>query len=383
MQYKEKTTVEFFLTKPTQNGTLKKKISDEQMVTVPYPPSKTYPPMCSIPDDREGKGGRPTIIRYISTESSIYADEQSEEWDRKKFLDGELTYDPITFVDGRLIVPKSNTTLVEYLRKCRFNEKNSKVLGYRKRPFFEFNSTAVAKKNMDESKGAFERELSCRQMSMDEAKAVLRVSGQIKNVRGLMRPVDENRWDLVVYAKRDSEAFDSVYADPLLLDKYNILSAVDGGVLSWIGQYQDVLTDATTGTAICRAPQGKDKLTFAAKYLVEEAPETYAVVKRKLGIVVDEEVAGTDSTDINDIVASGTKEQVINAMVRYQRDPANKETRLFNAAGRDILYDTIRLVDPVGKKFGYDAVKLFLLDEANSDTYAEIYGKFINLVKEK
>lgn len=378
--------VEFFLTKPNEKGTLKKVIDDERMVTVPYNAGLRFPSFCMVTDDRPHSKtkGREVMIRYSNSEASIWVDEQYEKWDLKEYRLGNIKCTPIYFIDGRLRVDSNDETQLEYLRRCRFNNKNAQKYGYNNKTFFEFNANEVAENYIASTEREFKLEKEAREMDYDKALATVRVAGEVKHYNELVQlSPKEVRWYLIRLSKRDVDNFDAVVNDEYLHPKYDILSATDANLLMWTGQYKDVLVDSKTGDVICKAEQGSDKLTFAARYLSEKAPETYSAIRRKLG---REEInSGREAKDVNDIqdlIANGSKEQLVDAFINWHKDKEN-DFRIFDqVSGADIKFNGVHLIDPKGGR-GYAGAKAYLLLEENSDVFQAIYEKWVTQVNSK
>jgi hypothetical protein len=324
------------------------------------------------------------MIRYSATEASIWVDEQYEKWDLQQYKLGLIKCTPIYFIDGRLRVDSTDETQLEFLRKCRFNKKNTEKYGYNGKSFFEFNANEAAENYIASTEKEFKLEKEAREMDFDKALATVRVAGEVKHQNELFQlSPKEVRWYLIRLSKRDSDNFESVIKDELLFPKYDILSATDTNVLMWTGQYKDVLADAKTGDVICKAEQGSDKLSFAARYLSEKAPETYSAIRRKLG---REEInSGREAKDVNDIqdlIANGSKEQLVDAFIDWHKDKENGFRIFDQVSGADIKFNGVHLIDPKGGR-GYAGAKAYLLLEENSDVFQAIYEKWVTQVNSK
>lgn len=378
-------TVEFFLTKVNERGTLKKVIDDERMMTIPYNVSKRFPSFCKVVDDRTHSPtkGREVLIRYVDTEASIWVDEQYDTFDIQRYKLGEVRCTPIYFLDGRLRVDASNETLLEYLRKCRFNNKNAEKYGYRDKTFFEFNAEEAADKYISSTDREFRLEKLAREMDYDKALATVRVSGEVKHYNELatLSP-KEVRWYLIRFSKKSPDDFEATTDDEYLTIKYDILTATDVNLLTWTGQYKDVLADARTGDVICKADQGIDKLAFVSRYLIEKAPETYSAIRRKLGRdEIKDGVGATNVDDVQDLIANGNKGQLVDAFIKWHKDKENGIEVFDPTAGADIKFNGQNLIGT--KSRGYNGAKEYLMQEANQDVFQAIYEKWVTQVNTK
>jgi len=379
-------TVEIFLSKANERGTLKKVIDDERMVTVPYNAGLRFPSFCMVVDDRLNSPtkGREVMIRYSASEASIWVDEQYEKWDLQQYKLGNIKCTPIYFIDGRLRVDAHDETQLDFLRKCRFNKKNSQKYNYNNKTFFEFNAEESAENYIANTEKEFKLEKQAREMDFDKALATVRVSGEVRHQNELLQlSPKEIRWYLIRLSKRDSNLFESTIEDNYLHQKYDILTATDMNVLAWTGQYNDVLADAKTGDVICKAEQGSDKLTFAARYLQEKSPETYSAIRRKIGRgEINSGREAKDVNDLQDLMDNGSKDQLADAFINWHKDKENDFKIFDQVSGADIKFNDIHLIDNSGKR-GYAGAKGYLLLEENSDVFQAIYEKWVTQVNSK
>jgi len=381
-------SVEFFIKQRNpEGGTLKRMVSGDKYETIPYNSSLRIPSFCVVTDTRPNSPtqGRPITIRYVEGEASIYTDKQSQEWDVGKYRLGEIKCPNIYFRNGRLSVNKANVTLLEYLRSCRFNDENAPQYSYRGKTFIEYKPESVAKDYIEKTDRQFELEYLARKASFEKSKSVLRVSGEIGHTTKLLRvSPDEARWYLIRMVKEKADKFDSVFNDPLLEAKYDILTALDLQKLRWTGAYSNILAFGDTGETVCNASQGNDKLQFAANYLFNQNPETYSYIRKLIGRGVETEAGkGTDSTDPRDIIAHGTREQIIDGIVAWHRDTSNEYKVFDDVKGADIRFMGEALVDNQSNKKGYDAAKKYLLRDENREVFNSVFQKWVEQVNSK
>ena len=369
----EDEVVEFFMSKPNERGTLRKKTADgEYTMTVPFNVSKRYPAFCVIKDDRKDSPtfGKPITIRYMDGEPFIYVDKQSQPWDLEKYKLGKIKLPSIYFI--------------EFLRKCRWNEKNAAQYNYKDKTFFEFNAEDVAEKYIEDTDRTFELEYKARNVSWDKGNAILRVSGTIRHIGEItkMSP-KQTKFYLIDLVKKDADKFEKVFNDHYLQTKYDILTALDTNNLKWTGAYNTTLVDTTRGEVICNAPQGDDKLQFAASYLFDRSPETYSYIRKMIGRGEATSAGkGTDSTDPRDIIANGTKEQIVDAIIAWHRD-TSIEDKVFDVKGPDIRFNGVVLSDPFGNTKGYNAVKVHLMEDSNEETFNAVFNLWVKQVNSK
>lgn len=374
---------QFFLSKPNTKGTLKKQVNEDQLQTVPFPTNKRFPSFCSVVDSRKDSKtrGRKVTVRYVEGEPSIYVDEQNTKWDLKEYREGNLPSTPIYFNQGRINVSASNVTLLEYLRICPWNTENNASNNYTGVAFHEFKPEAEAKKSFTTERGTFMLEKEAYIMSLDKAMAILRVSDKVNHVNVFTAEGGKSeeglRWELILMIKNNPELFRMVAEDPRLMIKYDILTAIDRDILTWVGQYKEILSYRTTGEVICATDQTRDKLDFSAEYLITKALPTLNGIRTQLGRTVEAEAEKNEGLDSKlDFIQKGTKEQIVDKIIEDHRD-RDKPSVFDVAKGNTVKFGGTPISIDDTKVSGYQSARLFLNDPENQPVYEAVMAEWM------
>jgi hypothetical protein len=133
---------------------------------------RTYPVSLAIPSEDiiYGEDGFQTRIRYAVGERSIFVTEQSE---------FAKPAPKIKFLDGFLVIPNSNKTLIEYLRASNFNSETEKKVEGRNTIYREMNYKRDAEEAFrnEMEKGRAEAEFWVLEKDSDKLRAVARKMG--------------------------------------------------------------------------------------------------------------------------------------------------------------------------------------------------------------
>mgnify|MGYP003636721351 CR=1 FL=1 len=330
-------TYQFFLSKPNERGTLKKAVNEDQMITVPFPTNKRFPSFCTVTDPRE---------------------------------------------EGRINVSAQNNTLLEYLRLARWNKANASKYNYTGILFHEHKHNQVAEENFTKAKGTFLLEQEAHTMGLDKARAILRVSDKVNHIKFFTENGGKSeegiRWEIILLIKNDSELFTNLTQDNKLMAKYDVLSALDMDILTWAGQYGEILSHKMSGEVICVSDQSGDKLEYCANYLMTKGVPTLNGIRRLLGRkeMSVQEKSNKNLNSAMDFLNEGTKEEVVAKIIADHKD--KESPKVFDPVnGSDIKFNGIALTDPAGEVKGYGGATQFLTNDANQVTYEAVLAKWM------
>lgn len=191
--------------------------------------------------DKEYGYSRP--IRYVENQNYIFEDEQK---------DG-AKLGSIVFEDGKLVVPKENVILQQFLA---LHPDNGTV-------FYEFDPEAKAQADLDKELKGFEAVAMALEMDISKLEAVARVifphrvdsmtSGEIKR-------------DVVFYAKKNPEQFEKV-ANNSNIQMRNLASkAISLGVIK-IADDNVTIKWGTNGKEITKLPFSADPMETLAAWM--------------------------------------------------------------------------------------------------------------------
>ena len=153
--------------------------------------------------------GTNRALRYARNQKSPYEDEQ----------DGNAIVEPIVFEDGFLHVERSNQVLQKFLSIHPLFGKQ----------FVEVNKEKDAEAEMEYLSLEADALAEARSLSLDELENVCRVAFG-KNTDRMSSA--ELKRDVLVFAKKDPEAFLNVIQDPDLRYNSNVQRFFDAGLLS-------------------------------------------------------------------------------------------------------------------------------------------------------
>jgi hypothetical protein len=205
-------------------------------------------------------------IRYVPGETSIYADEQSENAKMRE---------PISFNNGYLFVDHTNPTLKKYLSLCNANGSNPHRIKSKSIIFNVKDNEKSAQQKIEEVGSTMEAVQSALKMPVNELMGYAKVLG-IK----IDRSVDEVRWDMKIQAEKNPKGFLAGMNDPRTEMKQVLLMAQESGIISMKGKS---VTWSASGNTICIPPVGIKPLDKMVDYCSQgEGEQVYAEIERRL-----------------------------------------------------------------------------------------------------
>ena len=205
-------------------------------------------------------------IRYVPGETSIYADEQSENAKMRE---------PIAFNNGYLFVDHTNPTLKKYLNLCNANGSNPHRIKSKSILFTVKDDEKSAQQKIEEVGSTMEAVQSALKMPVNELMGYAKVLG-IK----IDRSVDEVRWDMKVQAEKNPKGFLAGMNDPRTEMKQLLLMAEESGIIAMKGKS---VTWSASGNTICIPPVGIKPLDKMVDYCSQdEGEQVYAEIERRL-----------------------------------------------------------------------------------------------------
>mgnify|MGYP003142811927 FL=1 len=205
-------------------------------------------------------------IRYVPGETSIYADEQSENAKMRE---------PIAFNNGYLFVNHTNPTLKKYLSLCNANGSNPHRIKSKSIIFTVKDDEKSAQQKIEEVGNTMEAVQSALKMPVNELMGYAKVLG-IK----IDRSVDEVRWDMKIQAEKNPKGFLAGMNDPRTEMKQVLLMAEESGIISMKGKS---VTWSASGNTICIPPVGIKPLDKMVDYCSQgEGEQVYAEIERRL-----------------------------------------------------------------------------------------------------
>ena len=205
-------------------------------------------------------------IRYVPGETSIYADEQSENAKMRE---------PIAFNNGYLFVDHTNPTLKKYLSLCNANGSNPHRIKSKSIIFNVKDNEKSAQQKIEEVGSTMEAVQTALKMPVNELMGYAKVLG-IK----IDRSVDEVRWDMKIQAEKNPKGFLAGMNDPRTEMKQVLLMAQESGIISMKGKS---VTWSASGNTICIPPVGIKPLDKMVDYCSQgEGEQVYAEIERRL-----------------------------------------------------------------------------------------------------
>lgn len=201
------------------------------------------------------------VLRYASNQKSIFEDEQ----------DGNSIISPIIFEDGFLRVPKNNPVLQEFLYYHPMNGKK----------FEEVDNERDAREELESLEQEIDALATAKELTIEQAEAVGRIL-LASNVASMTTA--ELRRDLMVYARRDAQAFMSAVTNPELQLVSKINRFVDERLISIRNNGRDVHYNLKDNKKrIVAVPFGDETIGFLASYFKsDEGVEILEFLEKQL-----------------------------------------------------------------------------------------------------
>lgn len=185
-------------------------------------------------------------VRYCEGESSIFADEQSENPVRT----------PLQFRMGVLIVPRTQPNLIEFLEKNPKNKSNGGNL------FYLVDYIQKKQATLDDEYVAADAIVTLRSKSADELLMVATAYGMNTD-----RDFAEIKHDLLQKAKANPVGFMKSFDDPSVKMRSKIKSAESYNVIKLD---HDAIRWFDTGQQIISVPAGMDPMDVFVRYCMTE-----------------------------------------------------------------------------------------------------------------
>ena len=205
-------------------------------------------------------------IRYVPGETSIYADEQSENAKMRE---------PIAFNNGFLFVDHTNPTLKNYLDTCNANGSNPHRIKSKSVLFTIKDDEKSAQDKIAQVSDVMDAVQAALKMPLNELVGYAKVLGVNTN-----KSVDEIRWDMKIQAEKNPTAFLSGMNDPRTEMKQLLLMAQESGIIS---MKKTAVTWTNSGNTICVPAIGVKPIERMVDFCSEgEGEQIYSEIERRL-----------------------------------------------------------------------------------------------------
>jgi len=195
--------------------------------------------------------GRRRKIRYVRGEQSIYAEEQAKGAKAKM----------IKFEQGVVVVHYTDTTLLEFMRKCNYNKSNPDRLTEMRQVYFEIDKTTVAKKSIEQEVTILEASTLALRAPLSK---IIPIAKYLKIDTN--KSLDEIRYALKNLGTKNPKKFIQLFDDKEAVFKGMCLMAAEYGVLKVTAN--DIKWE--NGTKIMSIPLGQPAFEALVSYLKEE-----------------------------------------------------------------------------------------------------------------
>lgn len=190
----------------------------------------------------DGKMRRP--LRYATNQSSVFMDEQQ----------GDVIIGRITFLDGKLTVPKEDTLLQKFLSV--YHPDLNKV-------YFEFDAEQDASEDLGEEFEMLDALNVVRDMDIADLEAIARA---VFKSRVNTMTSSEIRRDVLMFAKSDPQEFMSLANDENLKLRNIAIRAHEFGIISISKDNRTVTWNDKTKDKIITVPFGENVFSALASF---------------------------------------------------------------------------------------------------------------------
>tara|TARA_B110000114_G_scaffold30729_1_gene31693 strand:- start:6778 stop:7599 length:822 start_codon:yes stop_codon:yes gene_type:complete len=199
-------------------------------------------------------------LRYATNQPSVFADEQK----------GISTLGRIILRNGQLVVPKEQVALQKLL---------SLYHPFKDQIYYEFDPVGISENELDWIELELEALNSAREMTVDEAEAILRVEFGSK-VSELSS--SEIKRDLMIFAKRQPNLFIQLANDDNVQLRNVGVKAVEANIIS-LSQDQRTFNYGETNRKLLTIPFDEHPYSALAAYFkTDEGMEVYKAILKKL-----------------------------------------------------------------------------------------------------
>ena len=233
-------------------------------------------------------------IRYVKGESSIYADEQSE--------DAKDRVSPIIVQGNLLLVDDNQPNKMEYLEKCNYNASNEMRRKDVNALIRVYDPNAQRQKWLDKEERIMDAKYKVKELDLNELKAFLLVlandPNQIYNINK-MSP-QEIRHEGYRRAEADPKRFFEEIGSLDNKHKLVLMQAISSGLVRFDKETNDLTLD--DGMHILRAPMGINVIDYFLEKVKTDAAfdNVFDTIKDRMRVVdyKSEKVAQPEHIDI-------------------------------------------------------------------------------------
>jgi len=201
------------------------------------------------------------VLRYARNQRSPFEDEQ----------DGNAIMEPIIFEDGFLRVPRTNPVLQEFLYYHPLNGKK----------FVEVNEEKDAQEIVEQLNLEVDALIEAKSLTIDQLESVSRV---LLGRDTTKVTTAELKRDILIYAKREPQAFMNMINDPMLRLQSNVKLFFDKNLLSFRNKQKEVWFNTSSNkTKMLTVPFGEDPVFIVSSYLQsDDGLETLKMLEKLL-----------------------------------------------------------------------------------------------------
>lgn len=189
-------------------------------------------------------GTRQRALRYATNQSSIFVDEQQ----------GDVIIGRITFTDGKLVVPKENILLQQFLSIYH------PALG---RDYIEFDANKDAGEDLVEINIVLDAMNMAKDMEIEDLEAIARsaMKSQVNEMKS-----NEIRRDMIIWAQQNPEEFISLANDEDIKLRNLAIRATEMGVISLDDNSRTFNWNDKKKTKLLTVPFGENPYTALAQF---------------------------------------------------------------------------------------------------------------------
>lgn len=206
----------------------------------------------------DGKSNK--ALRWSDNQSSPFLDEQ----------DGYAICPPITFENGKLMVPKEQVELQKFLSV--YHPANNVK-------YYEFDAEEVASEEYDEMTAQLDAQITVKEMPIEDLEAIARVVLKSKVDR---MTSSEIRRDMLLYARNNPKELMTLVNDDSLKLRNIAIRAVDMGILEITNDGRNV-SWSDKGTKLMTVPFGENVYSaLASFFMTDEGMDALSNISNKL-----------------------------------------------------------------------------------------------------
>lgn len=183
-------------------------------------------------------------LRYASNQTSVFEDEQY----------GDVTLPAIIFRDGKLVVPKEQVLLQQFL-SIYHPDLNSE--------YEEFDPNKVAESEIASEEEKLDAQILVREMDIEDLEAIARIvlDGNVSNMTS-----KEMRRDMLVYSRNNPKEVMDLAQDENIKLRNVAVRAVEMGVIFIKDDNRTVCWNNKTKDKIVTVPYGENVYSALAAY---------------------------------------------------------------------------------------------------------------------